>query len=171
MFIDINKIGSEGLVLETTLDLPESKGAGGESQPVRSASLVATVVKGSRGVEIRGRLDAVVGVVCSRCLERIEEPVQADIFLVAVPEDQEDPEVPDDDAWRDARLTVADERVDLVEMALEQIELNLSRKPVCRQDCLGLCSGCGVNRNTAECRCAREEIDPRLAPLLKFWDN
>ncbi len=157
--------------METALDLPPLQGAGGESKPVRSVSLVAKVVKRDLGAEIRGKLNAVVGVVCSRCLEPLEEPIQTDIFLIAVPEDQDDPEVPDDDAWQDARLQVTDGRIDLLAVAAEQIELNLSRKPVCRQDCLGLCAGCGVNRNTAECRCPREEIDPRLAPLLKFWEN
>jgi uncharacterized protein len=38
-------------------------------------------------------------------------------------------------------------------------------KPLCRDDCAGLCPQCGTNRNTGTCTCAAELEDPRLAPL------
>jgi hypothetical protein len=57
---------------------------------------------------------------------------------------------------------------DLSEIAAEQIYLGLPLKPVCKNDCRGLCPVCGVNRNLEECACVGEEIDPRLAPLLAF---
>jgi uncharacterized protein len=171
MFIDINEIGPEGLALDTALNLPEFHRAWGEVVPVRSISLAARVTKGNRGTEIEGRLNAVVSVRCSRCLEPVEEKLAVELFLVAVTEEPEDPERwenSEEEAWRDALLTVEDGRIDLLQVAAEQIELNLSRKPVCSEDCRGLCPRCGVNRNAAECGCTGEEIDPRLAPLLKF---
>ena len=173
MFIDINKIGPEGVELDTSLDLPELEGASGEALQVRSNSFTATLVKGSRGTEVRGRLDAVVEVICSRCLEPLEETVRADFRLMAVPDQDDQPETehgddPEEDAFREALLVVADGQVDIKAVATEQIYLNLSRKPICSETCRGLCAGCGVNRNIAECRCNQEEIDPRLAPLLKF---
>jgi uncharacterized protein len=36
--------------------------------------------------------------------------------------------------------------------------------PLCRPDCLGLCSRCGGDLNLGECTC-RPEADPRWAPL------
>lgn len=176
MFIDINDIGPDGVEIETALDLPDLEDAGGESLTVRSCTLTARLAQGKRGTEIRGRLDAVVQVQCSRCLKTLEEPVRAGYFLVAVPEAVEQPapgegEDPEEEAFLEARLKATDGKVDLNAVAAEQIYLNLSRKPVCSRDCRGLCPGCGVNRNSAECRCDHEEIDPRLAPLLKFRKN
>ncbi len=176
MFIDINKIGPEGVELDTALDLPELEGPSGETLQVRSNSLAATVVKGSRGVEFRGRLNAVVEVVCSRCLEPLDEPVRTEFFLLAVPDSEEGPapdsaDDPEEEALQEALLKVSDGRVDLTAVAVEQIYLNLSRKPICSRECRGLCAGCGVNRNNAECSCDRDEIDPRLAPLMKFREN
>lgn len=176
MFIDINKIGPEGVDVDTNLDLPELEGPSGEPLQVRSNTFVAKVVKSSKGAEIRGRLDAVVQVVCSRCLEGMEETVQAGFSLLAVPEtaEGEAAEVVDDleeEGYRESLLTVTDGRLDLAAVAQEQIYLNLSRKPICSRECRGLCTGCGVNRNNVECSCDQEEIDPRLAPLLKFRKN
>ena len=182
MFIDINKIGPEGVELDTDLDLPELEGASGEPLQVRSNSFVAKVTKGIRGTEINGSLDAVVEVFCSRCLDTMDETVRAEFLLFAAPE-SEDPEGPEgiekpeavddpeEEAYREALIQVTDGRLDLTAVAAEQIYLNLSRKPICSTECRGLCPGCGVNRNSAECRCDQEEIDPRLAPLLKFRKN
>ena len=38
-------------------------------------------------------------------------------------------------------------------------------KPLCKDECLGLCPMCGANRNTAPCACEPKWIDPRLAGL------
>jgi uncharacterized protein len=35
----------------------------------------------------------------------------------------------------------------------EQVLLALPTRPLCREDCRGLCSGCGVNLNSEECAC------------------
>ena len=41
-------------------------------------------------------------------------------------------------------------------------------KPLCRLDCLGLCSQCGANRNEGSCGCPSEATDPRWQPLLEL---
>ena len=38
-------------------------------------------------------------------------------------------------------------------------------KPLCREDCKGLCAQCGTNLNTDTCECAPVWEDPRLAAL------
>ena len=51
------------------------------------------------------------------------------------------------------------------EIAREQVLLLLPLKPLCREECLGLCPTCGSDRNLASCACAEEKIDPRLEVL------
>jgi uncharacterized protein len=58
-----------------------------------------------------------------------------------------------------------DDQIDLIELLREQFYLALPMKPLCREDCRGLCPQCGVNRNTGTCECAPGWDDPRLAPL------
>ena len=58
-----------------------------------------------------------------------------------------------------------DDQIDLNELVREQFYLALPMKPLCREDCRGLCPQCGVNWNTGTCECGSGWEDPRLAPL------
>ncbi|RMF92426.1 MAG: DUF177 domain-containing protein [Candidatus Schekmanbacteria bacterium] len=66
---------------------------------------------------------------------------------------------------------IDDEFVNLVDIALEQVSLSLPIKPLCNEDCKGLCPECGQNRNERECRCKDNYIDPRFAILEKLKKN
>ena len=62
----------------------------------------------------------------------------------------------------------ADDQIDLNEMMREQFYLALPMKPLCREDCKGLCPQCGTNLNTGTCDCAPVWEDPRLAALKQL---
>ena len=103
---------------------------------------------------------------CSRCLEPYNMPVDA-VFDVRY--------LPASDAAGDGEGEVGeedldtsvyrDDQIDLNEVLREQFYLALPMKPLCREDCAGLCPQCGTNRNTGTCACAIGLEDPRLAPL------
>jgi len=38
-------------------------------------------------------------------------------------------------------------------------------KPLCREDCQGLCPVCGADKNTGTCSCEESTPDPRWAAL------
>jgi uncharacterized protein len=61
-----------------------------------------------------------------------------------------------------------DDQVDLSELLREQFYLALPMKPLCRDDCKGLCAQCGTNLNTGTCDCHPAWDDPRLAPLKQL---
>ena len=58
-----------------------------------------------------------------------------------------------------------DDQIDLNELLREQFYLALPMKPLCREDCNGLCPQCGTNLNTGHVRLQRRWRIPRLAPL------
>jgi uncharacterized protein len=39
---------------------------------------------------------------------------------------------------------------------------------LCREDCVGLCQVCGINRNEQSCACQEESGDPRFAILKRL---
>jgi len=169
MLLDIGEIGREGIVLDAPVRLSDLEGWGGEKIPVRAARLWGRAVRGRRGVELRASLEATVELRCSRCIETFLEPIATDVFLRLVPEAVEfgsgetrmDPE--------EATLFYTKNgKADLDLLVAEQIYLCLPLKPVCHEDCRGLCPNCGANRNRTACPCRVEEPDPRLAPLLEF---
>jgi uncharacterized protein len=53
-------------------------------------------------------------------------------------------------------------------LVLEQIELAMPMRFVCREDCKGLCYKCGIDLNEGSCSCKNEETDFRLSALLEF---
>ena len=58
----------------------------------------------------------------------------------------------------------APDEIDLEPLARETVVLELPQAPLCREDCLGLCPDCGVDRNEGTCSCEPPR-DPRWSVL------
>ncbi len=58
-----------------------------------------------------------------------------------------------------------DEHIDLNDLLREQFYLALPMKPLCKNDCRGICPQCGANRNLTKCDCNPHIEDPRMAGL------
>jgi uncharacterized protein len=61
--------------------------------------------------------------------------------------------------------------INLAELVREQCYLALPMKPLCREDCRGLCPVCGVNRNRETCACVTNWVDPRFDALRRLKDQ
>jgi uncharacterized protein len=57
------------------------------------------------------------------------------------------------------------DEIDLQQLIQERIYLALSMKPLCSEDCKGLCPVCGTNLNRGTCACDTHWEDPRLTAL------
>ena len=51
------------------------------------------------------------------------------------------------------------------ELVREELALAVPMVSWCKPDCRGLCSTCGVNRNTTDCDCDAKRVDPRWEKL------
>lgn len=49
------------------------------------------------------------------------------------------------------------EVIDITPDIREEIILGYPQKPLCTPDCKGLCPGCGVNLNTEQCKCKKDQ--------------
>jgi len=169
MFLDINEIGDGEFSLDHALELPALTGAGDEPIPVGPTRLAGTLARGERGVDLHGRLESSVQLACGRCLEPFTARIRSDFFLTIVAAGSEFGVGEVELTEADAALFYATEgRLELRDVAAEQIYLNLPLKPICHDGCQGLCPHCGINRNREQCGCTTREIDPRLAPLLEL---
>ena len=65
----------------------------------------------------------------------------------------------------------SDLQADLSDIVRQAIILAVGMKPLCSEDCRGLCPDCGVNLNKQSCRCASEKIDPRWEGLKKLHNG
>ena len=56
--------------------------------------------------------------------------------------------------------------LDLTETVKQYLALNLPMKPVCRNDCKGICMNCGADLNNLPCQCDPAEMDSRWGQLI-----
>ena len=134
--------------------------------------LEATVAKDKANVRIVGHASTTLELACSRCLDGYEVPVDARFDLLYLPSAEssgaEEVEVREEDI---NTAFYKDGVIDLAELLHEQLYLMLPMKPLCRDDCQGLCPTCGTNLNRASCACAPRWEDPRLAALKGLLDR
>ena len=115
---------------------------------------------------LEGHVRTVLELPCSRCLEPFRLPVDAALDLRYLPVSERSSDDEREIAEEDVDVSFyQDDQIDLTELLREQFYLALPMKPLCRDDCHGLCPQCGVNRNTGTCDCGPAWDDPRLAPL------
>lgn len=134
---------------------------------VSPVSLVFDIDRQEAGrYRVAGRLSGQLELTCSRCLEPFTLPVAADFDLRYVPRTENtgegEKEVDEDDL---ATAYYSNEQIDLTHLIMEQFQLAVPMKPLCADDCKGLCPQCGTNLNTGTCDCNQKWDDPRFAAL------
>lgn len=123
-----------------------------------------------RDLHIGGTVGTGICYRCSRCLKECSLPVTArfDLFYLPQPKwlkSEEEIKL----KYEDMDIAYYDGiRLDVDLMVLEQIELSMPMKFVCREECKGLCFNCGADLNEGPCGCAARQPDSRLAVLLEF---
>ncbi len=123
-----------------------------------------------RDLRVGGSVEASIRFKCSRCVKEFSRPYSTSFDLFYLP--QPDWTRKSDEIelkYEDMEIAYYDGiRFDVDLMVLEQIELGMPMKFVCREDCKGLCYRCGADLNEGQCRCQKDETDPRLSVLLEF---
>ena len=98
---------------------------------------------------------------CSRCLDTFIYPIDIDIEerFTKSKELQDDEEL----------IFVEDDTLDIIQIVENCIISTLPIKRLCKEDCKGLCSQCGTNKNVKECQCDDFDVDIRLAKLRELF--
>jgi len=59
-------------------------------------------------------------------------------------------------------------KIDITEEVKEYCMLSIPLKLLCKEDCKGLCSKCGINLNIENCDCKKDEYNPIWEKLNKL---
>jgi uncharacterized protein len=117
-------------------------------------------------VFVNGHLDTRAQVECDRCLKAVELPVKADFTLEYISGSEYESSGTAELTEAELSVSVFDGKaLDVDEIVKEQVLLAVPTRMLCREDCKGICPECGTDRNTGECNCVTNEIDPRWAAL------
>jgi uncharacterized protein len=133
---------------------------------IEPATVSGKVRLAGNEIFVNGHVETRVQVECDRCLQAVKVPVSADFALEYITgseyESGEAAELTEDEL----SVSVFDgEAIDVDEIVKEQILLSVPTRMLCREDCKGICPECGADRNTGECGCVTNDIDPRWAAL------
>ena len=118
------------------------------------------------GVVVDGKIRALTELSCSRCLDPYWQPINivfTEIFS-SHPVDQAEVDLGE-------QLLPADGSIDLTPIIRDYASLDIPIRPVCKEDCKGLCPTCGVNLNLEDCGHKQEFIDPRLEGLKALLEE
>ena len=158
-------------------ELPESEIARDEVSGVGTIEMEATVDQaGSPGEYIAdGTARVTMDLNCSRCVEPYPFAHSSTFHVRFRPrpegsgEENEEVEIAGAEEL-DVEF-YSDRTVPLRDLALEQVQLTIPMKPLCDENCLGLCPKCGANRSRERCNCDESVTDQRWGALQKIREE
>ncbi|MCK4857332.1 MAG: DUF177 domain-containing protein [candidate division Zixibacteria bacterium] len=120
---------------------------------------------------LSGRVSFILEFTCARCLENYRRNflVPLNLVLQLVAEEQ----MEDADETDDEFIPYPESKpvYNLDRHLRDLITLEVPMKPLCRDDCAGLCSQCGANLNNSSCNCRTERTDPRWEGLRRLGNE
>jgi uncharacterized protein len=108
---------------------------------------------------------------CGRCLEEYRQLIAMDMDIRLMPKT----EIPQASEFelKDEDMNVnyyESDEIDLDPFIYEEVLLDMPSRPICSEDCQGLCGVCGKNKNLETCDC-NETSHTLLGEKLKSFLN
>jgi uncharacterized protein len=167
----LNKIPPEGLEISFEIEHPAKAGIDLGVRidgPIRARFDVQRL---ESEIHVTGSVRAAVRLECSRCLAPFVLPVDSEVDVSfappssVAPEDEHQRELSQDELEVEALVGGG---ADLRGVVAEQIHLALPLKPLCSEDCRGICPHCGKEVAAGPCGCTPAGGDPRWEALKKL---
>lgn len=112
------------------------------------------LIRTDKSILVKGELEGQSNLMCSRCLEYFQQPlkfkIEEEFFPTVDVNRGGSPFVPED-----STVFMIDEHhiLDLSEAVRQYALIDIPMKPLCSNDCQGICPGCGANLNQDDCKC------------------
>lgn len=180
MKIETERIPQDGLSMEHRMQASDFEIlklliAKGEAEFTDTIGIKLSILPLKDLIQVDGSVQTCVRITCSRCAESYDTQLRRQFTLSysrKIPQDlhRDDTEGIELTAQQIGLILYQGDEIDLRDALAEQVVLALPYKPLCRQDCKGLCQHCGANLNYDVCQC---ESHPRGGPFealkgLKF---
>lgn len=128
-----------------------------------------TVAREFDHIRVHGRIETKVRYICSRCLAEYDTALCTEFTIfytktVRVPLEEEIALAEEDLV----SVSYEGDTIDFTKEVEEQVLMEIPLKPLCREDCKGLCSTCGADLNAGGCECARSAAGFTFSALKDF---
>lgn len=172
MKVRLHEIGDEPYVWDAEESVPVRIFERDELLELSPVSWSGQIRRLDQGYLLRARVSYDQTLACQRCLGSVTEPVDEEVELLLLRHERGADEEERELGEKDLGVVVVDEdEVDLQPILVEQIQLNVPMRPLCREECAGLCPTCGADLNQGRCDCVNETVDPRWAGLAVLRDR
>jgi uncharacterized protein len=129
-------------------------GDGGKS-PVHSE---LTLTRTDRSILVKGVIESEVELTCSRCLSPFRCPLSLNFEEEFFPTTDINSGTPLPTSGDLDHFTIDEHHIlDLTEALRQSLLVAIPMKPLCGEDCAGLCPTCGQNLNLGACACPPQE--------------
>ena len=153
----------EPLTLYSTLMELQEAGECSFQAPLR---IHLTVAREYDHIRISGRVETSLRLDCSRCLAEFPVYIDSPFTIFYMRDDgldqDEDVELEENDL---ISATYEGDEIDFTKEITEQVILAIPFKPLCSEDCKGLCANCGAELNIAECACSQDNLNLKFNAL------
>lgn len=145
--------------------------AGGECVFTGPVTADITVEREFDHLKALGRVQVPLVLTCGRCLATYPSSIDSTFRIIFRKESTRHSEVEDETELCDDDLiasTYSGDEIDLAHDIEEQVAMEIPLKPLCDEDCKGLCPSCGADLNTESCSCSREPVNLKFSALKDF---
>lgn len=108
---------------------------------------------------------------CGRCLNPYETDLESEFrarFFTTAQELRREKKEEDDPVYREL---IEEGKIDLGFVICQDILIQCPMRPLCKEDCKGLCPECGANLNEEDCGHEVEAKDPRLSKFRELAEE
>ncbi|NTW05450.1 MAG: DUF177 domain-containing protein [Peptococcaceae bacterium] len=167
IFLDTTKAktsASDYTEIDLTISLDSAESQHGQINFSSQLKLTGNLINEKGLIILNGLIEGQGEITCGSCLEFFKFPVKAEIMEIYY--SQLSIGSQPNEEW----VYYKGNTIDITSEVKKAVLLSLPMKIICKDDCKGLCSGCGHNLNLGKCSCNIEDIDIRLAVLKKLLD-
>lgn len=175
MKLDLSEIArTPGAFAEHKIDMTFAEIEGMTlTAPVRGNMYVSST---GRILVLEGAVDTEVEMVCFRCGVTYRQPVHAEFqedFIIRPPlAPGRGPLVEEEEESPGVRLFFEGTLdLNLDELLRQSILVALPLKPLCAEECQGLCPQCGHRLSEGQCACEPEAVHPQLTTLQQLLEQ
>lgn len=130
-----------------------------------------TAVREYDHVRVSGTVGVTFSLVCSRCLAPYESSINSSITIVFRPGTLEETAFEEETELSEQDLIssfYSGDEIDLTHELEEQIALEIPFRPLCDDNCRGLCPECGTDLNHSSCSCSAKQFNFKFSVLKDF---
>ncbi|NLL00042.1 MAG: DUF177 domain-containing protein [Clostridiales bacterium] len=122
---------------------------------------------GNKEVLIEGSVKLSLYIFCSRCLKKLEYPMDISIkkevdFKLTKEERAKE---------LDEANYISEYNLDVDILIKDEIIIGLPMSLLCSDECKGICMNCGTDLNEGSCDCDNTVLDPRMSAILDIFNN